>query len=86
MQKKTTGTVVSVKKQWWLKVNTKMIRTAGPLDGAVFPHIVKVRYTVEGQEYEKRQWIGAGYPVPDEGDTVQLTYDDENPGKINIVF
>ena len=45
MEKETTGTVVAVSKQWWLKVNTKPIRTVGPLDGAVFPHIVKVKYT-----------------------------------------
>ena len=86
MQKRTSGTVVSVKKQWWLKVNTKVIRTAGPLDGATFPHVVKVRYTVDGQEYEKRKWIGAGKPVPGEGDTVQLVYDDENPEDVSIVF
>ena len=26
MDQKTVGTVVSVKKQWWLKVNTKPVR------------------------------------------------------------
>ena len=41
MDQKTAGTVVSVKKQWWLKVNTKPIRM-NTLDGATFPHIIKV--------------------------------------------
>ena len=48
MQNTTSGTVVSVKKQWWLKVNTKVIRK-GPLDGAIFPHIIKVKYMVDGK-------------------------------------
>ena len=26
MDKETLGTVVSVKKQWWLKINTKPVR------------------------------------------------------------
>ena len=46
----TMGTVVSVAKQWWLKVNTKPIRLHG-LDGAVFPHVIKVKYTVDGIGY-----------------------------------
>ena len=45
----TKGTVISVKTQWWLKVNTKAVRF-GPLDGATFPHIVKVKYTVDGTD------------------------------------
>lgn len=85
MQMRTTGTVLAVKKQWWLKVNTKAFRK-GPLDGATFPHIIKVRYTVGGIEYVKSKWIGAGYPVPAEGDTVQLVYDDNEPEKISVVF
>ena len=60
MDKETTGTVISVKKQWWLKINTKSVRLHA-LDGAIFPHIIKVEYTVDGQTYTKRKWIGAGY-------------------------
>ena len=39
IESKTVGTILSVKKQWWLKVNTKPIRKHA-LDGATFPHIV----------------------------------------------
>ena len=85
MQKRTTGTIISVKKQWWLKVNTKPVRF-GPLDGAVFPHVIKVRYTVDGTEYITRKWIGAKYPVPVEGGTVQLVFDEERPDKVSIVY
>ena len=35
MDKTVKGTVVAVKKQWWLKVNTKPFRTHS-LDGATF--------------------------------------------------
>ncbi len=83
-QRETTGTVVSVTKQWWLKVNTKPVRT-GALDGAVFPHIIKAAYTVDGTEYAKRKWIGAGSPVPGVGTGVKVLYDAENPSKAKII-
>ena len=37
MEKETMGTVISVTKQWWLKVNRKPAR-AHAMDGAAFPH------------------------------------------------
>ena len=83
MKNQTEGIVVSVKKQWWFKVNTKSFRT-GPLDGAVFPHIIKVKYTVDGSEYTKRAWIGAGLPVPKVGSTVQIMYSAEKPSKAKL--
>ncbi len=83
--RRTTGTIISAKKQWWLKINKKPIRK-GPLDGAVFPYIIKVRYMVDGKEYIKRKWIGTEYPVPVEGDTVQLAYEEDHPEKTKIVY
>ena len=85
MEKETTGTVVSVSKQWWLKVNTKPIRMGGPLDGAAFPHIVKVQYTVDGQTYIKRKWIGAGLPVPSADSRVRIVYEENKPSKAKIM-
>lgn len=85
MQKRTVGTIVSAKKQWWLKVNTKAIRK-GPLDGATFPYIAKIKYTIDGTEYVKNKWIGARCPVPVEGETVQLVYDEAKPGSVKIVY
>lgn len=38
MYKEAAGTVISVKKQWWLKVNAKRVRLHA-MDGAMFPHI-----------------------------------------------
>ena len=83
--RRTTGTIISAKKQWWLKINKKPIRK-GPLDGAVFPYIIKVRYMVDGKEYIKKKWIGTEYPVPVEGDTVQLAYEEDHPEKTKIVY
>ena len=85
MQKRTVGTVIAVKKLWWLKINTKPIRK-GPLDGAVFPHVVRVRYTVNGREYLAGKWVMPQYPLPAEGDTVQLVYDERRPEKVRIVY
>ena len=85
MPNTTTGTVVSVKTQWWLKINTKMFRLHA-LDGAIFPHIIKVKYLVDGQEYVRRKWILTKKPVPIEGDTIQVLYDVLRPEKIKLVI
>ena len=68
MEKETMGTVISVTKQWWLKVNRKPVR-AHAMDGAAFPHTIKVKYTIDGKDYICRKWIGAGNKVPDKGTT-----------------
>ena len=83
MNGKTTGTVISVSKQWWLKVNRKPVRVHA-LDGAEFPHIIKVQYTVEGTEYTKRKWISAGAPVPSIGSCISVIYDENKPSKAKI--
>jgi hypothetical protein len=85
MKKETVGTVVTVKKLWWIKINTKPVRM-GPLDGAVFPHIAKVSYTVDGAEYCKRKWIGAGQPVPEAGSAVKVRYEENAPTKAEVIF
>ena len=77
------GTVVSVKKQWWLKVNTKSIRM-GALDGAKFPHVIKVAYDVDGKTYFKRKWLWINMPVPAVNDTVLVRFDDQNPKKAKV--
>lgn len=83
MCKETTGTVISVAKQWWLKVNTKSIRI-GALDGATFPHIIKVQYVVGENTYTKRKWIGAGKAVPAVGSNLTVLYCTEKPGKAKV--
>ncbi len=85
MKKETLGTVVSVRKQWWLKINTKPVRS-GPLDGAVFPHVAKLSYTVDGREYVKRKWIGPGRPVPEVGSEVRVLYEEDAPEKAEFPF
>ena len=83
MEKRTRGTVVSVKKQWWLKVNTKSVRM-GPLDGATFPYIVKVKYTVNGVEYIKSKWLGASITPPSANDPITVIYNEANPKKFRL--
>ena len=84
MDTQTEGIVVSVKKQWWLSIRTKALRTS-PLDGTNFPHIMKVKYIADGKEYCKRVWINAGLPVPKEGSTVRVMYSAEKPSKAKVM-
>ena len=85
MDKETIGTVVSVAKQWWLKVNTKPIRM-GALDGATFPHIMKVQFVVGENTYTKRKWISAGKTVPAVGSKVTVLYCSNKPSKAKILL
>ena len=55
------------------------------MDGAMFPHIVKVEYTVDGQTYTQRKWIGAGYPTPSVGSSVTVLYDRSKPSLAKVV-
>ena len=84
MDQKTVGTVVSAKKQWWLKVNTKPVRMHA-LDGATFPHIIKVRYVVNGNEYFKRKWIRACDRPPAVGAEVTVLYDENKPSESKVL-
>ena len=84
MDKETIGTVLSVTKQWWLKVNTKPIRM-GTLDGATFPHIIKVQYIVDGNTYTKRKWISARKAVPAVGSKLTVLYSSNKPSKAKIL-
>ena len=84
MDKQTTGIVISAARQWWLKINTKPVRMHA-LDGAIFPYIIKVRYTVDGKEYVKRKWIHAGQPVPATGSSLPVLYSTANPAKAKIL-
>lgn len=84
MKKETTGTVVSAARQWWLKINTKPVRMHS-MDGAIFPYIIKVKYTVDGKEYTKGKWIGAGKPVPSVGSCVTVCYCKNKPSKAKVL-
>ncbi len=83
MEVKTTGTVIEAKKQWWLKVNRKPVRMHA-LDGAEFPYMIKVEYTVSGTTYTTRKWISAGDPVPEVGSTITVLYDPNKPSKVKL--
>lgn len=84
MDKETMGTVISIAKQWWLKVNAKPVRMHA-LDGATFPHIIKVQYVVDQNTYTKRKWIGAGKPIPAMGSNLTVLYCTDNPSKAKIL-
>lgn len=81
----TSGTVVAVTRQWWCKINTKAVRM-GTFDGAVFPHVVRVEYTVDGKTYVRRAWVRANAPVPTVGDRVTVHYDAARPAKAKLSF
>ena len=56
MEACTKGKVISTNRLWWLKINKKPIRTH-LLDGADFPTVITVQYSVSGVNYKKRKFI-----------------------------
>lgn len=84
MDQETQGTIISVATQWWLKINTKPVRMHA-MDGATFPHILKVQYTVDGKTYIKRKWLGADRPVPTVGSHRTVLYCAEKPQKAKVL-
>lgn len=84
MERETFGTVIDVSEQWWFKLNTKALRTHSP-DGAIFPHVVRVRYTVNGKEYTCRKWFSTGTLCPAIGQTIKVRYADAKPSKAHII-
>lgn len=84
MDKRTTGTVASVTKQWWLKINSKPVRGLGT-SGAIYPYVIKVTYSVDGREYTKRKWINAGQSIPQAGSNIEVMYSSEKPSRAKIL-
>lgn len=85
MNQETSGTVISSAKQWWFKVNTKPVRSSA-LDGATFPYIIKVSYSVNGTTYIRRKWVSAGNSCPSVGSTVVVLYSEDKPSKGKILL
>lgn len=78
-----TGSVTDVKTCWWLKVNTKPVRSHS-LDGAVFPHIVRFTYTVNGREYEGSRYVGWEKRCPHINEAIVVYYDNDDPKKCTV--
>ena len=83
MENKAIGIILSVKKQWWLKVNTKPVRMHA-LDGATFPHIVKVKYTVDGNEIVKKKCLKSFVTPPSVNEQVTVVYREDKPTKFRL--
>lgn len=81
----TTALVTAVKECWWLKINTKPVRSHS-LDGAVFPHIITVKYTVNGKEYSKKKYVSYKLPCPGTGDRLTVLYENSRPKKAKIIL
>lgn len=54
------------------------------LDGAVFPHTVTVKYTVNGFEYIRKKFLRARFTPPKLGETIEIYYNSENPSKCKL--
>lgn len=79
----TKGKIEKVTKCWWVKVNKKAARTNG-LDGALFPHLMTVSYSVNGKKYKKTRYIGLKESLICIFGTVDVFYDKNKPSRCTI--
>ena len=77
------GKVEKVTECWWIKVNTKPVRM-NMLDGALFPYLMKVSYTVNGKKYKKTKYIGLRKDTIGIFGTVNVYYDKNKPSRCAI--
>lgn len=80
-----TGVIISAKRCWWLKINTKPVRKHA-LDGAVFPYSVTVRYSANGTEYAKKKLVLWKNDIPREGVAVTVIFGADKPDKIRKIL
>ena len=77
------GTVISVTKQWWLKVIVNlpafMLWMAQP-----FRILSRSNIRLTAKITSAGKWIGAGNKVPDKGTTIKVTYCEDKPSKARI--
>lgn len=73
MEACTKGTVISTNRLWWLKINKKPIRTH-LLDGADFPTVITVQYSVLVLIIKKEKFIGVGTSCQKRGNELSVFY------------
>lgn len=81
----TQGTVTEVKVCWWFKVNTKPVRLHSS-DGALYPHIIRFSYQVDGLTYEGRRWIMWNRRCPVKGEKITVCYEEDAPEKYAVIL
>ena len=81
----TQGTVTQVKTCWWLKVNTKAVRF-GPMDGAMFPHIIYFTYTAYGKTYQGKRYVNWNKRCPVSGEKLTVYYEKNDPSRYAVIL
>ena len=75
------GIIIKLKKIWWIKINTKAFRKSS-LDGATFPYIITVKYTVNDTTYEKNKFVYLEDKEINIGNKLKVVLKDNNHSKI----
>lgn len=75
---RTDGIVTEVRTCWWLKVNTKPVRSSA-LDGALFPHIIHFSYSAGGREHTGKRFLNYAIAPPVPGERIEIYYDGNDP-------
>ena len=76
----TIAIVKEIKKCWWIKINTKPVRTH-TLDGAKFPHKIIYEYEANGETYIGKQYLSWQIEPPAVNNKIKVYYQKNDPKK-----
>lgn len=79
---RTEGVITSVEKCWWIKINTKPVRSHS-LDGAVFPEIIYFKYSVNDTEYNGHKFVGIRKKF-ESGQRIAVYFDENKPSRYAV--
>lgn len=73
------GVVTKVDHCWWFRVKTRPVRLYSSARNTVYPHIITFSYTADRVAYEGKLFVWIHCRCPQEGETIDVYYDPENP-------
>ena len=80
----TKGIVYKVSTCYWLKINTKSVRTNAS-DGAVYPHIIHFTYTADDKEYHGKRYVQWNKRCPYKDEIITVYYESEKPDNYAVI-
>lgn len=80
-KEQTEGIILKASKIWWIKINTKVVRTSAS-DGATFPYIIKIKYKANHEYHIKNKFVYWPNEKINTLDKVIVTYNKAKPSKI----
>ena len=81
--RETLGTITSIKKLYFIKINKKFFRTSIYKD-SFFPLLITIKYKIDNKEYKKKKIIFKDVKLAKDT-KISIIYKKNNPKKIQLL-